>query len=181
MLKMEREANPTQVRQYLKAIHDAMVAANDEMMKVVFYYDVDPVGWLDSVSRFCSDGKNNWDGRDFFVVSLGRNARFCSFLDLLKASFFYNIPNFSDFNAESSFSLFFSGNFPNQCFCRGSKIFWIDDLIIAMFQICNISFWINALKINILYFITRFLIHFCRLCDVENRKWPMPCLRSTIC
>lgn len=44
LLKMEREANPTLVRQYLNRIHDAMVAANDEMMKVVFYYDVDPVG-----------------------------------------------------------------------------------------------------------------------------------------
>ena len=44
LLKMEREANPTLVRQYLNAIHDAMVRANDEMLKVMFYYDVDPIG-----------------------------------------------------------------------------------------------------------------------------------------
>ncbi|MBP5716948.1 MAG: primosomal protein N', partial [Bacteroidales bacterium] len=44
LLKMEREANPTLVRQYLNRIHDMMVAANDEMMKVMFYYDVDPIG-----------------------------------------------------------------------------------------------------------------------------------------
>ncbi|MBP5345218.1 MAG: primosomal protein N' [Bacteroidales bacterium] len=43
MLKVEREANTTTVRQYLNAIYDSMVKANSEMQKVVFYYDVDPM------------------------------------------------------------------------------------------------------------------------------------------
>ena len=43
MLKMEREAQPSAVRQYLAAVHDAMLRANPEMQKVIFYYDVDPM------------------------------------------------------------------------------------------------------------------------------------------
>jgi len=43
MLKMEREANPTTVRQYLAMVHDAMSKSNDEMQKIMFYYDVDPM------------------------------------------------------------------------------------------------------------------------------------------
>ena len=43
MLKMERDASTQLTRQYLNAIHDAMVAANPEMQRVVFYYDVDPM------------------------------------------------------------------------------------------------------------------------------------------
>ncbi len=43
MLKMERESNPSTVRQYLAMVNDAMQKANDEMQKVLFYYDVDPM------------------------------------------------------------------------------------------------------------------------------------------
>ena len=43
LLKVEREANTSVVRQYLNAIYESMVKANDEMQKVVFYYDVDPM------------------------------------------------------------------------------------------------------------------------------------------
>lgn len=43
LLKMEREANPTTVRQYLNALYEAMVKSNPEMQKVMFYYDVDPM------------------------------------------------------------------------------------------------------------------------------------------
>ncbi len=43
LLKIEREASTVSVRQYLNAIYDAMVKANQEMLKVVFYYDVDPM------------------------------------------------------------------------------------------------------------------------------------------
>lgn len=43
LLKVEREANTSSVRQYLNAIYDAMVKSNPEMLKIVFYYDVDPM------------------------------------------------------------------------------------------------------------------------------------------
>lgn len=43
LLKMEREANSTSVRQYLAQVHEAMLKSNSEMQKVVFYYDVDPM------------------------------------------------------------------------------------------------------------------------------------------
>ena len=43
LLKVEREANTSVVRQYLNAIYESMVKANNEMQKVVFYYDVDPM------------------------------------------------------------------------------------------------------------------------------------------
>ena len=43
LLKVEREANTSVVRQYLNAIYESMVKANSEMQKVVFYYDVDPM------------------------------------------------------------------------------------------------------------------------------------------
>lgn len=43
-LKMERDANPMVVRQYLSAIYDAMTKSNPEMQRVMFYYDVDPMG-----------------------------------------------------------------------------------------------------------------------------------------
>jgi len=43
LLKMEREANPTSVRQYLSMVHEAMLKTNNEMQKVMFYYDVDPM------------------------------------------------------------------------------------------------------------------------------------------
>ncbi|MBR0037396.1 MAG: primosomal protein N' [Bacteroidales bacterium] len=43
LLKIEREASTVTVRQYLNAIYDAMVKANPEMQRVVFYYDVDPM------------------------------------------------------------------------------------------------------------------------------------------
>ncbi|MBP5214710.1 MAG: primosomal protein N' [Bacteroidales bacterium] len=43
LLKIEREASTVTVRQYLNAIYEAMVKANNEMQRVVFYYDVDPM------------------------------------------------------------------------------------------------------------------------------------------
>lgn len=43
MLKMEREASTSLVRQYLNDIHAGMLQQNEEMRRVVFYYDVDPM------------------------------------------------------------------------------------------------------------------------------------------
>lgn len=43
MIKMEREASTQLTRQYLNAIYENMVRNNQEMQRVVFYYDVDPM------------------------------------------------------------------------------------------------------------------------------------------
>ncbi|MCR5395729.1 MAG: primosomal protein N' [Bacteroidales bacterium] len=43
LLKMERDAPPAKVRQHLRQVHAAMMQCNNEMHKVVFYYDVDPM------------------------------------------------------------------------------------------------------------------------------------------
>ena len=43
LLKMERDAPPAKVRQHLRQVHAAMIQCNNEMHKVMFYYDVDPM------------------------------------------------------------------------------------------------------------------------------------------
>ena len=43
MLKIEREASTSMVRQYLNNIQSKMAHDDPEFAKIVFYYDVDPV------------------------------------------------------------------------------------------------------------------------------------------
>lgn len=43
MLKVEREASTTQVRQILSGIHQIMMQQEQEFARIVFYYDVDPM------------------------------------------------------------------------------------------------------------------------------------------
>lgn len=43
MLKIERDASTSVVRQYLNTIHDQMVKGQQEFAKIVFYYDIDPI------------------------------------------------------------------------------------------------------------------------------------------
>jgi len=43
LLKVEREASTSLVRQYLNAIQEQMMKGNPEFAKVIFYYDVDPL------------------------------------------------------------------------------------------------------------------------------------------
>jgi len=43
LIKIERDASPTVVRQYLAQIHANMCAQTDEFKQVQFYYDVDPM------------------------------------------------------------------------------------------------------------------------------------------
>ncbi len=42
MLKIEREASTTMVRQYLNNVHKQMTQDDPDYAKIMFYYDVDP-------------------------------------------------------------------------------------------------------------------------------------------